>query len=259
MDSARAQASLEIPVSSTTSGRPSTRGAMKLSLDPLAVKRTVELPVVIRVAPSRLTSPAGPSITRSRESIFMHTPAYAWSCRRMRWTRSDCCARHPLRRTGALPGAKAALSRDLPPRRVSRPEYAIPLAKAKRFAEGKPSRRHLRRAVFPGPWQAADKLQRETGVDVELIDLRTLSRTTGDDCRVGSQDQQGHRRARRQLSWAYARRSRPDRRGTVRLPRRPVRGWPPWTPFVAYQPLLEDAKSSPAGGSVPGNAGLAKY
>ena len=55
------------------------------------------------------------------------------------------------------------------------PEYAIPFAKANIVRPGKDLTVVTYGAVVPRALQAADKLHRETGVDVELIDLRTLS------------------------------------------------------------------------------------
>ncbi|HKO17339.1 MAG TPA: thiamine pyrophosphate-dependent enzyme, partial [Acidobacteriaceae bacterium] len=55
------------------------------------------------------------------------------------------------------------------------PEYAIPFGKAKIVRQGKDVTVLTYGALVPRGLQAADKLFRETGVDVELIDLRTLN------------------------------------------------------------------------------------
>ena len=55
------------------------------------------------------------------------------------------------------------------------PDYAIPFGKAKIVRPGKDLTVVTYGAVVPRALQAAQQLQRETGVEVEVIDLRSLS------------------------------------------------------------------------------------
>jgi 2-oxoisovalerate dehydrogenase E1 component len=95
--------------------------------------------------------------------------------------------------------------------------------------------------------QAADKLQRETGVDVELIDLRTLSpydwETIAESVRKTSKVIVAHEDM---LSWGYgaeiAARIGEELFDSLDAPVRRVAAM---DTFVAYQPLLEDADPPP--------------
>jgi 2-oxoisovalerate dehydrogenase E1 component len=55
------------------------------------------------------------------------------------------------------------------------PEYTIPFGKAAIVKPGKDLTVVTYGAVVPRAWQAAQRMERELGVDVELIDLRSLS------------------------------------------------------------------------------------
>jgi 2-oxoisovalerate dehydrogenase E1 component len=123
------------------------------------------------------------------------------------------------------------------------PEYAIPFAKAKIVREGKALTVITYGAVVPRALQAAEKLHRETGVDVELIDLRTLSPydwdTIAESVRKTSKVIVAHEDM---LSWGYgaeiAARIGDELFDSLDAPVRRVASM---DTFVAYQPLLEDA------------------
>jgi 2-oxoisovalerate dehydrogenase E1 component len=123
------------------------------------------------------------------------------------------------------------------------PEYAIPFAKANIVRPGKDLTVITYGAIVPRALQAADKLHRETGVDVELIDLRTLSPydwdTIAESVRKTGKVIVAHEDM---LSWGYgaeiAARIGSDLFDSLDAPVRRVASL---DTFVAYQPLLEDA------------------
>jgi 2-oxoisovalerate dehydrogenase E1 component len=123
------------------------------------------------------------------------------------------------------------------------PEYAIPFAKANIVRAGKDLTVVTYGAIVPRALQAADKLHRETGVDVELIDLRTLSpydwETIAESVRKTSRVIVAHEDM---LSWGYgaeiAARIGSELFDSLDAPVRRVAAM---DTFVAYQPLLEDA------------------
>jgi 2-oxoisovalerate dehydrogenase E1 component len=123
------------------------------------------------------------------------------------------------------------------------PEYAIPFAKAKVVRPGKDLTVVTYGALVPRALQAAEKLHRETGVDVELIDLRTLSpydwETIAESVRKTSKVIVAHEDM---LSWGYgaeiAARIGAELFDSLDAPVRRVAAM---DTFVAYQPLLEDA------------------
>jgi 2-oxoisovalerate dehydrogenase E1 component len=123
------------------------------------------------------------------------------------------------------------------------PEYAIPFGKAKVVRAGKDLTVVTYGAIVPRALQAAEKLERETGVDVELIDLRTLSPYDWDaiatSVRKTSKVIVAHEDM---LSWGYGAEI------AARIGEElfdwldaPVRRVASMDTFVAYQPLLEDA------------------
>jgi 2-oxoisovalerate dehydrogenase E1 component len=72
------------------------------------------------------------------------------------------------------------------------PEYTIPFGKAAVVRPGRDLTVVTYGAVVPRALQAAQRMERELGVDVELLDLRSLSPVRlGGDRHVRSQDQQG--------------------------------------------------------------------
>jgi 2-oxoisovalerate dehydrogenase E1 component len=122
------------------------------------------------------------------------------------------------------------------------PEYAIPFGKAKVVREGKDLTVVTYGAVVPRALQAAEKLQRETGVDVELIDLRTLSPYDWDAIATSVRKTNKVIVAHEDmLSWGYgaeiAARIGEELFDSLDAPVRRVASM---DTFVAYQPLLED-------------------
>jgi 2-oxoisovalerate dehydrogenase E1 component len=122
------------------------------------------------------------------------------------------------------------------------PEYAIPFGKAKVVRAGKDLTVVTYGAIVPRALQAAEKLERETGVDVELIDLRTLSpydwEAIAASVRKTSRVIVAHEDM---LSWGYGAEI------AARIGEElfdwldaPVRRVAAMDTFVAYQPLLED-------------------
>jgi len=123
------------------------------------------------------------------------------------------------------------------------PEYAIPFGKAKVVREGKDLTVITYGAVVPRALQAAEKLQRETGVDVELIDLRTLSPYDWDAIATSVRKTNKVIVAHEDmLSWGYgaeiAARIGEELFDSLDAPVRRVAAM---DSFVAYQPLLEEA------------------
>jgi 2-oxoisovalerate dehydrogenase E1 component len=122
------------------------------------------------------------------------------------------------------------------------PEYAIPFGQAKIVRQGTDLTVVTYGAIVPRALQAAEKLHRETGVDVELIDLRTLSPydwdTIATSVRKTSKVIVAHEDM---LSWGYgaeiAARIGDELFDSLDAPVRRVAAM---DSFVAYQPLLED-------------------
>jgi 2-oxoisovalerate dehydrogenase E1 component len=123
------------------------------------------------------------------------------------------------------------------------PDYCIPFGKAKIVRPGKDVTVLTYGAVVPRALQAAQKLHRDKGVDVELIDLRSL---TPYDWEAIAESVKKTNRVivahEDMLSWGYG----------AELAARigdelfhdldaPVRRVAAMDTFVAYQPLLEDA------------------
>jgi len=69
----------------------------------------------------------------------------------------------------------SALSRDLRPSRVPWTEFAIPFGKANLLRQGKDITLITYGAVVPRALRAAQQASSELGLEVDLIDLRTLS------------------------------------------------------------------------------------
>ena len=123
------------------------------------------------------------------------------------------------------------------------PDYTIPFGKAKIVRPGKDLTVVTYGAVIPRALQAAVRLHRDTGVDVELIDLRSLSpydwETIADSVRKTNRVIVAHEDM---LSWGYGAEI------AARIGEElfhdldaPVRRVAAMDTFVAYQPLLEDA------------------
>jgi 2-oxoisovalerate dehydrogenase E1 component len=122
------------------------------------------------------------------------------------------------------------------------PEYAIPFGKAKVVKPGKDLTVITYGAVVPRALQAAQRMERERGVDVEVIDLRSLTPfdwdAIADSVRKTSKVLVAHEDM---LSWGYgaeiAARIGDELFHDLDAPVRRVGGM---DTFVAYQPLLED-------------------
>ena len=122
------------------------------------------------------------------------------------------------------------------------PDYCIPFGKAKVVRPGKDLTVVTYGAVVPRALQAAERLQRETGVEVELIDLRSLSpydwETIAESVRKTSKVIVAHEDM---LSWGYgaeiAARIGDELFHDLDAPVRRVAAM---DTFVAYQPILED-------------------
>ena len=123
------------------------------------------------------------------------------------------------------------------------PDFAIPFGKARIVRPGKDLTIITYGAVVPRALQAAVKLHRETGIDVELIDLRSLSpydwEAIAESVRKTSRVLIAHEDM---LSWGYgaeiAARIADELFHDLDAP---VRRIGAMDTFVAYQPLLEDA------------------
>ena len=122
------------------------------------------------------------------------------------------------------------------------PDFSIPFGKAKTVRSGTDLTLVTYGAVVPRALQAAEKAQREHGVDVEIIDLRTLNpydwEAIATSVRKTSRVIVAHEDM---LSWGYG----------AELAARiadelfedldaPVKRIGAMDTFVAYQPLLED-------------------
>jgi 2-oxoisovalerate dehydrogenase E1 component len=123
------------------------------------------------------------------------------------------------------------------------PEYCIPFGKAKVVRPGKDLTVVTYGAVVPRALQAAEKLYRAKGVDVELIDLRSLApydwETIAESVRKTNRVIVAHEDM---MSWGYgaeiAARIGDELFHDLDAPVRRVAAM---DTFVAYQPLLEDA------------------
>ena len=123
------------------------------------------------------------------------------------------------------------------------PDYCIPFGKAKIVRPGKDLTVITYGAVVPRALQAAQKLHRDKGVDVELIDLRSLSPYDWDA--IAESVKKTNRvivAHEDMLSWGYGAEI------AARIGEElfhdldaPVRRVAAMDVFVAYQPLLEDA------------------
>jgi 2-oxoisovalerate dehydrogenase E1 component len=123
------------------------------------------------------------------------------------------------------------------------PEFAVPFGKAKTVRSGKDLTLVTYGAVVPRALQAAERAQREHGLDVEIIDLRTLNpydwEAIATSVRKTSRVIVAHEDM---LSWGYgaeiASRIADELFEDLDAP---VKRIGAMDTFVAYQPLLEDA------------------
>ncbi|MHB1021059.1 MAG: alpha-ketoacid dehydrogenase subunit alpha/beta [Acidobacteriaceae bacterium] len=122
------------------------------------------------------------------------------------------------------------------------PDYCIPFGKAKTVREGKDITLITYGAVVPRALQAAHKIHREKNIDVEVIDLRSLSpydwEAIAESVRKTNRVIMAHEDM---LSWGYgaeiAARIADELFHDLDAPVRRVAAM---DTFVAYQPLLED-------------------
>ena len=123
------------------------------------------------------------------------------------------------------------------------PDYCIPFGKAQIVRPGKDLTVITYGAMVPRALQAAQKLHREKGIDVELIDLRSLApydwETIAESVRKTNRVIVAHEDM---LSWGYG------AEVAARIGEElfhdldaPVRRVAAMDTFVAYQPILEDA------------------
>ncbi len=123
------------------------------------------------------------------------------------------------------------------------PEYAIPFGKAKVVREGSDLTIVTYGALVPRALQAAQRAQRELGIDAEILDLRTLSpydwEAIAESVRKTSRVIVAHEDT---MSWGYgaeiAARIADELFEDLDAPVKRVAAM---DTFVAYQPVLEDA------------------
>jgi 2-oxoisovalerate dehydrogenase E1 component len=123
------------------------------------------------------------------------------------------------------------------------PDFAIPFGKAKTVRPGKDMTVVTYGALVPRALQAAQQAERQHGIDVELIDLRTLNpydwEAIAESVRKTSRVIVAHEDM---LSWGYgaeiAARIADELFGDLDAP---VKRIGSMDTFVAYQPVLEDA------------------
>jgi 2-oxoisovalerate dehydrogenase E1 component len=141
------------------------------------------------------------------------------------------------------------------------PDYMIPFGKARTVKEGTHLSVITYGAVVPRALQAAQKIEREQGISVELIDLRTLNPYDWDaiaaSVRKTSRVIVAHEDV---MSWGYgaeiAARIADELFEDLDAPVRRVAAT---DTFVAYQPLLEDVILPQAGDLYKAMEALAKF
>src|SRR5215468_2789364 len=141
------------------------------------------------------------------------------------------------------------------------PEYMIPLGKARVVQPGTDLTVITYGAVVPRAMQAAQKLEREHGVNVELIDLRTLNPFDWETIAASvAKTNRALVAYEDSLSWGYGAEIA-ARIADKLFPHldAPVRRVAAMDVYVAYQPILEDAILPQANDLYRGMKELAEY
>ena len=133
-------------------------------------------PLVMRVPIGGYLTGGSIYHSQSGESIFTHTPGVRVVMPSNALDARGCCGRRSAATIRCcFWSTSGCIARRLGAAAYPGPEYAIPFGKAKIVRPGKDLTVVTYGAVVPRALQAAERLHREAGVDVEVIDLRSLS------------------------------------------------------------------------------------
>ena len=139
--------------------------------------------------------------------------------------RATACSAPPSAATTPCSSSStsASIAKPTAARPIPAPTTPSPSAKPTSCAPASTSPLITYGAIVPRALQAAQRAARESGIEAELLDLRTLNPYDWEAIAdLRPQDQQSHRRPRRHAQLGLRRRNRrPHRRRALRLPRRP--------------------------------------